>query len=149
MERPLLIAAWRVGDGGAVRKTYMYFVYTPTPSPLFFSLSLLLLRRTAGIHPSTGPAGCRQHGQFPHCTPCRRLYYLYTDMYRIAIHLTYPVVWLSVRDPRRFYNQLSPLFEVLSFPQYAVPFKASPLFDVVIPSFPLSASSSPSLNCSL
>ena len=47
----------------------------------------------------------------------------------------------------RFYNQLPPLLAVLNFPHYDVPFKASPLFDVVFPSFLLSASLSPSLYC--
>ena len=62
--------------------------------------------------------------------------------------IIYPVVWLTVGHHWRFYNQLPPLLAVLGFPWY-IPFKASPLFDVVFASFPLSASSSPFLNCSL
>ena len=42
-------------------------------------------------------------------------------------YFTYPVVWLTVGAPLGFYNQLSPLLVVLSFPQYDDPFKVSPL----------------------
>ena len=66
-----------------------------------------------------------------------------------ALTFTYLIAWLTVGAPCRFYNQLLPLLTVLCFPHYDIPFKASPLFDVVFPSFPLSASSSPSLSCSL
>ena len=49
---------------------------------------------------------------------------------------------------RRFYNELPSLVAILRFPKYAVPFKASTLFAVVFPPFPLSTSTSPSLYCS-